>query len=66
MKAGSRGDKRAQVEACAREVLGEAAADWLQSWNRALGCTPAEMLASEEGAEQVLRILGRIEHGVVS
>lgn len=50
----------------AREVLGEDAHDWLQTPNAALGCAPAELLASEESVERVLRVLGRIAHGVVS
>jgi len=62
----NRGNERDEVVSRAREVLGEAAGDWLRAPNRALGCAPVELLGSAEGVERVLRVLGRIEHGVVS
>ncbi len=59
----------ARVVARAEEVLGdaEAARGWLQARNRALGGTPPiEFLDTDIGADAVLDILGRIEHGVFS
>ena len=43
----------------------ELALDWLKRPNRALGGeTPLALLDTEIGAESVLDVLGRIEHGV--
>lgn len=43
------------------------AIDWLKSPNRALeGHPPIALLDTEVGAESVLDVLGRIEHGVFS
>jgi putative toxin-antitoxin system antitoxin component (TIGR02293 family) len=43
----------------------DAALDWLKRPNRALGGeTPLALLDTEIGAEGVLDVLGRIEHGV--
>jgi len=40
---------------------------WLDRPNRALaGATPRSLLSTPEGREQVLTLLGRIEHGVYS
>ena len=53
----------------ASEVFEDVAAalDWLKSPNRALGgVTPLSLLDTELGAENVLDVLGRIEHGVYS
>lgn len=53
----------------ASEVFEDAAAaiDWLKSRNRALGgVTPLSLLATDAGAESVMDVLGRIEHGVCS
>ncbi|WP_429886113.1 type II RES/Xre toxin-antitoxin system antitoxin [Geoalkalibacter halelectricus] len=44
----------------------ERAVQWLKKPNRALGEAPLALLATTFGAEQVLAILGRIEHGVFS
>ncbi|WHZ14983.1 MAG: hypothetical protein OJF52_001823 [Nitrospira sp.] len=57
------------VIARAVEVFGEAekARGWLDHPNRALsGATPRSLLSTPEGREQVLTLLGRIEHGVYS
>jgi len=56
----------AKIEAQAIETFGDAstAMDWLKSPNRALGDKPLSLLDTEAGADQVLRVLGRIEHGV--
>jgi putative toxin-antitoxin system antitoxin component (TIGR02293 family) len=59
----------ARVAAVAEEALGarENAGQWLQKPNRALGgVTPLELLDTDLGAEEVVAILGRIEHGVYS
>lgn len=51
----------------ARAVMGSLplALDWIRTPNVALeGRTPLEFLGTDEGAEQVLRVLGRIEFGV--
>lgn len=51
----------------AEEVFGDpaTAADWLNSKNAALGgVTPLSLLSTDAGAQSVLDILGRIEHGV--
>jgi len=53
----------------ASEVFEDVAAalDWLKSPNRALGgVTPLSLLDTELGAESVMDVLGRIEHGVYS
>lgn len=44
----------------------ERAVQWLKQPSHALGEAPLELLATTFGAEQVLAILGRIEHGVFS
>lgn len=45
----------------------DAAIDWLKSPNRALGgVTPLSLLDTDLGAEGVMDVLGRIEHGVFS
>lgn len=57
------------VIARAVEVFGEAekARVWLDRPNHALsGATPLSLLSTPEGREQVLTLLGRIEHGVYS
>lgn len=58
-----------RVAATAADVLGdeERARLWLRTANRALGgVTPASLLDTDVGAEAVLDVLGRIEHGVYS
>ena len=53
----------------ATDVLGdrENAARWLTGTNIALGgVTPLSLLDTDVGLEQVLTILGRIEHGIFS
>lgn len=42
------------------------ASRWLKHPNEALGAVPLELLGTTFGAERVLQILGRIEHGVYS
>lgn len=63
-------DERVErVLAKAVHVLGssENAVSWMERQNRALGrAVPLNLLDSEEGAEDVLAILGRIEHGIYS
>lgn len=44
----------------------ERAAKWLKHHNSALGEVPLDLLGNTFGAEQVLAVLGRIEHGVFS
>ena len=59
----------ARLQIRATEVLGNAekARHWLFSPNRALGGeTPFEFAATEPGAREAERLLGRIEHGVFS
>ena len=59
----------ASVAARAQEVLGDAVTmrRWLRSPNRALaGQTPFSLLDTEQGAQIVLDVLGRLEHGVFS
>ncbi|MGH9838311.1 MAG: type II RES/Xre toxin-antitoxin system antitoxin [Blastocatellia bacterium] len=59
----------ARVAARAEEVLGssQAAEGWLKELIPALGFeTPLSMLDTDEGAQMVSDILGRIEHGVFS
>jgi len=53
----------------ALEVFGgeEKAGEWLTTKITALGGqTPIDLLARAEGEEEVLKVLGRIEHGVFS
>lgn len=57
------------VERRAEEVLGDfdKATDWLSSENNALGgVTPISLLDTDAGAQSVMDLLGRIEHGVYS
>lgn len=59
----------ASVAARAQEVLGDDASmqRWLRSPNRALGGqTPISLLDTEQGAQVVHDVLGRLEHGVYS
>jgi putative toxin-antitoxin system antitoxin component (TIGR02293 family) len=59
----------ARVAASAEDVLGapDKAGQWLQKANRALRATaPLDLLDTDLGAEEVMTILGRIEHGVYS
>jgi len=59
----------ARVAAEAESVLGAAdkAGQWLQKPNRALrGAAPLDLLDTYLGAEEVVTVLGRIEHGVYS
>jgi putative toxin-antitoxin system antitoxin component (TIGR02293 family) len=59
----------ARVAARAEDVLGsqERAGAWLREPVRALGrVRPLDLLDTDLGAQQVERILGRIEHGVYS
>ncbi len=59
----------ARVAAEAESVLGapDKAGQWLQKPNRALrGAAPLALLDTDLGAEQVVTVLGRIEHGVYS
>jgi putative toxin-antitoxin system antitoxin component (TIGR02293 family) len=58
----------ARVAAHAEEVLGgrDAAVSWLHRGNRALGGRkPLELVRTDAGAELVIDVLGRLEHGVV-
>ena len=59
----------ARVATSAEDVLGAQAkaGRWLQTPNRALGgAIPLDLLDTDLGAEEVVTILGRIEHGVYS
>jgi putative toxin-antitoxin system antitoxin component (TIGR02293 family) len=59
----------ARVAAGAQDVLGapDKAGQWLQKPNRALrGTAPLDLLDTDLGAEEVMTVLGRIEHGVYS
>ncbi len=59
----------ARVARRAAEVfeMGEAAVDWLKRPNRALGSArPLDLLDTDIGGENVVDVLGRIEHGVFS
>lgn len=59
----------AKILAIAESVLGDKqkARRWLNTPNRALGSvTPLSMLETEAGADEVTRILGRLEYGVYS
>ena len=59
----------ARVAAGAEDVLGaqDKAGRWLQKPNRALGgIAPLDLLDTDLGAEEVVTVLGRIEHGVYS
>ena len=65
-----RSDERAQNEILRRatEVLGEksAAMRWLGTPVRALGfSTPISLLHDPHGREEVLTVLGRLEHGIL-
>ena len=53
----------------AADVLGgpEEARDWLQEKNHALGGeTPLQFADTEPGARRVRRLLGQIEHGIIT
>lgn len=57
-----------KVRARAMDVLGEENFEyWLKTPKRALANkTPLELAKTKQGSEQVLNLLGRIEHGVFS
>ena len=58
-----------RVMARAESVLGstDKAGQWLRKPNRALrGVAPVDLLDTDRGAQEVLAVLGRIEHGVYS
>ena len=58
-----------RIEARARQVFGGAgrAREWMFSGNVALGQrSPFEFSATEPGAREVEKVLGRMEHGVFS
>lgn len=59
---------RAKVHAHATRVFGDEAiaADWLNTPNRALGCSPVTLLDNVQGIKAIDNLLGRIEHGVFS
>ena len=56
----------ARVLRRAVEALGseERALRWLAKPNRSLGGTPQDHARTPEGAEQVMGVIGRVEHGV--
>lgn len=57
----------ARVVGRAKEIFEDLdlALDWLKSSNAALsGATPLSLLDTEIGAESVMDVLGRVEHGV--
>lgn len=57
----------ARVAAQAEEILGgrEEAVQWLRTANRTLGGRkPLELVRTDAGAELVVDVLGRLEHGV--
>jgi putative toxin-antitoxin system antitoxin component (TIGR02293 family) len=59
----------ARVTQRAAEVFekGDLALDWLKRSNRSLsGIRPLDLLDTDIGAENVLDVLGRVEHGVFS
>ncbi len=57
-----------RVYARAEDAIGDAARAhrWLHAPNRALGARPIDLLGSDAGSRAVEKVLGRIEHGVVS
>lgn len=61
--------RMARIMAMAEEVFGSpaAAAVWLSEKNPVLGdTTPSSLLNTDEGAQRVIELLGRIEHGIYS
>ena len=63
------GEKALSLLAIAEQALGSArlASLWMQRPNRALGgMAPAEVAAERNGVAEVRRVLGRIEHGIIS
>lgn len=58
----------AKVRSKANDVLGEEHfKNWLQTPKRALGDKiPLDLVKTKQGSEQVLNLLGRIEHGIFS
>ena len=61
-------DLRARVRARAIDTLGPQKTDgWLEAPNRALGgVTPLSLLDTDNGAQAVLDVFGRIDFGVFS
>lgn len=57
-----------RVYARAEDAIGDPgrAHHWLHAPNRALGGRPIDLLGSDAGSRAVEKVLGRIEHGVVS
>ncbi|WP_018174084.1 MULTISPECIES: MbcA/ParS/Xre antitoxin family protein [unclassified Thioalkalivibrio] len=67
--------KQSEVEARITRIREKAASvfdtqeivdDWMCTENLVLGDAPINLLETEEGADRVEAILGRIEHGVYS
>ncbi|WP_018873847.1 MULTISPECIES: MbcA/ParS/Xre antitoxin family protein [Thioalkalivibrio] len=67
--------KQSEVEARITRIREKAASvfdtqkvvdDWMRTENLVLGDAPINLLETEEGADRVEAILGRIEHGVYS
>ncbi|WP_020146600.1 MbcA/ParS/Xre antitoxin family protein [Thioalkalivibrio sp. ALJ15] len=67
--------KQSEVEARSTRIREKAASvfdtqeivdDWMCTENLVLGDAPINLLETEEGADRVEAILGRIEHGVYS
>ena len=59
----------ARIFALAVEVLGDEgkAAQWLRRANRALGNTaPLDLLDTDVGTQAVVKVLGRMDYGVIS
>ena len=57
------GPKIAQVFEEANDMWGDNAVTWLIRHNRVLGATPIDLMR-EGRADEVLRLLGRIAHGI--
>ena len=73
MSAGPKRDRVYRIADCLADAIRlfegdrNAARGWLMEPARALGgATPFEYLATEVGATEVRRLIGRLEHGVYS
>ena len=58
----------ARVLAAAQDALGSThkATSWIMTQNRALGTKPIKLLDTAIGFQEVMNVLGRLEHGVYS
>lgn len=65
METKSTRERITQIEAVAKKVFGNAAQakEWLSKKNIVLGASPISLMDTEQGAEEVRKVLSAIAHG---